>query len=173
MIATTTNNQAFFYFDGIPTKGCWVDLMEIRGWDDVRAELLKVYPDADIDEILCSDIEGYLVKPFYSSSCDAFSMNEWAEFADEISSSHLDLEVIEAYADNCSCSADLTISNIEESYMGAFDSDTDFAENYADECLLFDGVSNTVRSYFSFEDYWKCELRHYFYESNGHYFRNL
>lgn len=163
----------FFYIDGIPTKGVWVDLLPVRSWDDVAEKLQAAFPNAVIDEILCSDIEGYLVKPFYESSCDGFSMDAWAEFAEEVESSHLDLEVIEAYADNCSSWADVSISNIEDTYIGEYDSDADFAENYADDTGLLSGVPDTVRWYFDFEAYWKCELRHYFYESNGHYFRNL
>ena len=163
----------FFYIDGIPTKGVWVDLLPVRSWDDVAEKLQAAFPDSVIDEILCSDIEGYLVKPFYASSCDGFSMDAWADFADDVERSHLDLEVIEAYADNCSSWDDLSISNIEDTYMGEFDSDTAFAEDYAENCCLFEGASDTVRNYFDFEAYWKCDLRHYFYESNGHYFRNL
>jgi antirestriction protein len=163
----------FFYIDGIPTKGIWVDLMPVRSWDDVREALEVAYPNAVVDEILMADYEGSILKPFYASSCDAFSMTEWADFAEGLERTHLDMDVIEAYADNASSWEDVTIQNIEDSYMGQFDSDEDFAEDYAENSCLFEGVSDTVRYYFDFEHYWKAELRHYFYESNGYYFRNL
>lgn len=171
--APSIDCAGFFYIDGIPTKGLWVDLLPVRSWDDVKEKLEAAFPDSVVDEILCSDIEGYLVKPFYTSCCDAFSMDAWAEFADDVERSWLDLEVIEAYADNCSSWEDVTISNIEDSYIGQFDSDIAFAEDYAENCCIFDGCSDIARNYFDYEAYWKCELRHYFYESNGYYFRNL
>jgi antirestriction protein len=165
--------QGFFYIDGIPTKGIWVDLLPVRSWDDVREALEVAYPDSVVDEILMADYEGAILKPFYSSSCDGFSMTEWADFAAELESTHLDMKVIEAYSDNASSWEDVTIQNIEDSYVGEYDSDTAFAEGYADDMGLLMNVPETVKNYFDFEAYWKCELRHYFYESNGHYFRNL
>jgi len=168
-----TSVAGFFYIDGIPTKGIWVDLLPVRSWDDIKEQLENAFPDSVVDEILMADYEGDILKPFYSSSCDGFSMTEWAEFAAELESTHLDMEVIEAYADNASSWEDVTIQNIEDSYFGEYESDRDFAENYAEETGLFFGVSDTVKYYFDYESYWKCELRHYFYESNGHYFRNL
>ena len=100
-------------------------------------------------------------------------MAEWIEFQADRAGSHLDDEVIQAYADNASSWEDVTIQNIEDSYIGEYDSDTAFAEGYADDMGLLMNVPETVKYYFDYEAYWKCELRHYFYESNGHYFRNL
>lgn len=167
-----SENQGFFYVDGIPTKGLWIDLENIGAWEDIQEILSQAYPDWDGDEVLCADIEG-LPEIFYSSSCDGFSLDAWVEFWEEVKASHLDIEVIQAYADNASSWEDVTISNIEDSYYGQYDSDADFAENYAEDSCLLEGVPDTVKYYFDFEAYWKCELRHYFYESNGYYFRNL
>jgi antirestriction protein len=171
--ASGSSVAGFFYIDGIPTKGVWVDLLPVRSWDDIREALEVAYPNAVVDEILMADYEGSILKPFYASSCDAFSMTEWADFAEDLERTHLDMDVIEAYADNASSWEDVTIQNIEDSYIGEYESDVDFAENYAEDTGLFVGVSDTVKYYFDHEAYWKCELRHYFYESNGHYFRNL
>jgi antirestriction protein len=165
-------HQGFFYIDGIPTKGLWIDLGQVGAWEDIQMLLSEAFPDWDGDEVLCADVEG-LAKIFYSSSCDAFSLDAWVSFFDDVKRSHLDEEVIQAYADSASSWEDVTIQNIEDSYMGQFDSDEDFAEDYAENSCLFEGVSDTVRYYFDFEHYWKAELRHYFYESNGYYFRNL
>ena len=99
-------------------------------------------------------------------------MNAWVEFAADVASSNLDPEVIDAYCDNFCSEAECSVSDAEDCYMGQFDSPEDFAEDYADNCCLFDGCPDVVRSYFDFESYWKCELRHYFWESNGHYFSN-
>jgi len=163
----------FFYIDGIPTKGVWVDLLPVRSWDDIKEQLEAAFPNSVVDEILMADYEGDILKPFYSSSCDAFEMDAWAEFAEDLDGTHLDIEVIEAYCSNFSYASDCEISKIEEAYWGQADSDKAFAEEYAEETGLFSDVSQTVRYYFDFEAYWNCELRHYFWEADGYYFRNL
>jgi antirestriction protein len=163
----------FFYIDGIPTKGIWIDLLPVRGWSDIQEALEVAYPDSVVDEILMADYEGAILKPFYSSSCDGFSMTEWADFAEDLDGTHLDMEVIEAYCSNFFYASDITIDKIEESYWGQADSDKDFAENYADETGLLSDVSQTVRNYFDYQAFWDCELRHDFWEADGYYFRNL
>jgi len=165
--------QGFFYIDGIPTKGIWVDLLPVRSWEDVQTLLEDAFPDSVVDEILMADYEGEILKPFYSSSCDGFSMTEWADFAEALESTHLDIEVIEAYCSNFCYPSDCEIDKIEESYWGQADSDKEFAEDYADQTGLLSDVSQTVRNYFDFQAFWDCELRHDFTESNGYYFRNL
>jgi antirestriction protein len=166
-------NQGFFYIDGIPTKGVWVDLLPVRSWDDVREALEVQYPEAEIDEILMADYEGDILKPFYSSSCDAFEMDAWADFAEELDGCRLEIEVIEAYCSNFFYASDITIDKIEEAYFMQADSDKDFAEQFAEETGLLSDVPQTVRSYFDFQAYWDCELRHDFWEADGYYFRNL
>lgn len=163
----------FFYIDGIPTKGIWVDLLPVRSWDDIKEQLEEAFPDSVVDEILMADYEGAILKPFYSSSCDGFSMTEWADFAEELDGTHLDMEVIEAYASNFFYASDITIDKIEEAYFMQADSDKDFAEQYADETGLLSETPEAIRNYFDFQAYWDCELRHYFWEADGYYFRNL
>ena len=163
----------FFYIDGIPTKGLWVDLLPVRSWDDIKEALEVEFPEAEIDEILMADYEGAILKPFYSSNCDAFSMTEWTEFAEDLDGCHLDMEIIEAYCSNFFYASDITIDKIEEAYFMQADSDADFAEQFADETGLLHEVPQSVRSYFNFQQYWDCELRHDFWEADGYYFRNL
>lgn len=163
----------FFYIDGIPTKGVWVDLLPVRSWDDIKEQLENEFPNAVVDEILMADYEGEILKPFYSPSCDGFSMTEWAEFAEDLDGCHLDMEVIEAYCSNFHYASDITIDKIEEAYFMQADNDADFAEQFADETGLLHEVPQSLRSYFNFQQYWDCELRHYYWEADGYYFRNL
>lgn len=168
---TGSDNEAFFYIDGIPTKGCWVDMDDVRSWEDIHEALAVHFPNTDFDDILVADATGLCVH-FYSSSCDAFSMNAWSAFAEDVARSDLDPEVIDAYCSNFCSEDECDVSKAEDCYMGEYDSEEAFAEEYADNCCLFDQCPDVVRSYFDFQAYWDCELRHYFWESNGHYFRN-
>ena len=171
--ASGSSVAGFFYIDGIPTKGVWVDLLPVRSWDDIKEALEVAFPNAVVDEILMADYEGSIIKPFYASNCDFFSMTEWADFAEDLEGCSLDIEVIEAYCSNFSYASDITIDKIEEAYWGQADSDRDFSENFAEESGLLSDASQTVRNYFNFQAFWDCELRHDFWEADGHYFRNL
>jgi antirestriction protein len=166
------NNQAFFYIDGIPTKGAWIDLDDITDWDAVKSELAKslgLNAD-DLDEVLCSDIEG-LPRHFYASNCDAFSMTEWADFKEQLEATHLDAEVIDAYLDNMGTYGGVDISDIEDAYHGEYDDFTDFAQNLMEESGDLDQIPANLRFYFDFEAYGR-DLSFDFFESNGHFFRN-
>lgn len=162
-----SDNQAFFYIDGIPTKGLWVDVDEVGAWEDVAELLAVAFPESVIDEILCADVEG-LARHFYASNCDSFSMDAWQDFQSERQSTHLDDEVISAYFDNCGvCS----VSDVEDAYIGQYDSWTDFAEQYADETGMLSEVPENLRWYFDFEKFGH-DLSFDHFESDGYYFRN-
>lgn len=166
------NNQAFFYIDGIPTKGAWIDLDTITEWDEVKAELAKhLSIDADeLDEILCSDIEG-LPRHFYASNCDSFDMSAWADFKEQLDKTHLDAEVIDAYLENMGTYGGIDVSDIEDCYYGEFDDWTDFAYHLMEETGDLDQLPENLRHYFDFEKFGN-DLSFDFFESNGYFFRN-
>jgi antirestriction protein len=165
------NNQAFFYIDGIPTKGTWVDLDEVTTWEDVAHILSAKFPSSSFEEILCSDIEG-LPRHFYASNCDSFSMTEWADFKEQLDATHLDAEIIDAYLDNMGSSGGVDIDAIQDSYYGQYDDFTDFAHHLMEETGDLDQIPEGLRFYFDFEAYGR-DLSHDFFESNGYFFRNI
>lgn len=170
MIATTTTHQGFFYVDGIPTKGLWIDLMEVKSWDDIREELESHYPNSELDEILCADIEG-LPRHFYYSGADSFSMNEWVEFLEDWESrDHLEAEIIEAYFDNCGV---VSLDQVDEAYFGQFDSDEALAEYLIEETGDLNEIPEHLRYYFDYEKYARDLMMGDFFSSNGYYFRNI
>lgn len=164
------NNQAFFYIDGIPTKGDWVDLDEVSTWEDVAHLLSAKFPTSDFDEILCSDIEG-LPRHFYASNCDSFDMSAWADFKEQLDKTHLDAEVIDAYLDNMGTYGGIDVSDIEDCYYGEFDDWTDFAYHLMEETGDLDQLPENLRHYFDFEKFGN-DLSFDFFESNGYFFRN-
>lgn len=62
-------DKAFFYADGIPTKGIWIDLESADSWADIHEALtLAGVTESDYGgEILCADVEGSL-----AAYCDYF-----------------------------------------------------------------------------------------------------
>ena len=164
------NNQAFFYIDGIPTKGDWVDLDEVTTWEDVAHILSAKFPSSgfEFEEILCADVEG-LPRHFYSSNCDGFSMTEWADFKEQLSGTHLEAKVIDAYLDHQGGIDD--ISDIEEAYAGEYDSWEDFAYELLESTGDLEQIPESLRSYFDYEKFGR-DLSYDYFESNGYYFRN-
>jgi len=163
-----SDNQAFFYIDGIPTKGRWIDLETIGAWEDIQLQLSELFPSSPFDEVLCADVEG-LASHFYSSSCDGFDLDGWLEFLEEKAGTHLSDEVINAYFENCGASS---LSDVEEAYAGEHNSDLDFAQQLADDIGLLSGIDESLQCYFDWES-WSRDLMYDYFESNGHYFRNL
>jgi len=162
------DNQGFFYIDGIPTKGCWIDLDQVGAWEDIQLQLSELFPSAVVDEILCADVEG-LAHHFYASSCDSFDLDAWVEFLAEKDGTHLSDEVINAYFENCGASS---LSDVEEAYQGEYNSDEDFAVQLLDDTGDLMSIPESLRSYFDYEKFSRDLMMDYF-ESNGHYFRNL
>ena len=163
------DNQAFFYIDGIPTKGEWFDLDTISGWDEVEQQLADKF-DTEIDEVLCADVEG-LAKHFYASSSDSFSMTEWLEFRESKDSIGLADEVIDAYMENMGSSCDL--DDILEAYQGQFDSDEDFAIDLLEQTGDIAALPGHLSYYFDYEKYARDLMMGDFFAVNGYYFRNL
>lgn len=165
------DNQGFFYIDGIPTKGAWIDLDIVTDWDEIKEELAKslsIQSD-DIDEVLCADVEG-LARHFYSSNCDSFDLDAWTEFKDDLKGTHLDAEIIDAYLDNCGIGG-VTISNIEEAYAGMYDSWEDFAYELLESTGELNQIPDNLQSYFDYEKFGR-DLSYDYFESNNYYFRN-
>lgn len=161
-------HQGFFYIDGIPTKGLWIDLEMVGGWEDIQFQLSQEFPSASFDEVLCADVEG-LASHFYASNCDSFDLDGWLEFLEQKQTTHLEDEVISAYFDNCGVSS---LDNVEEAYAGEFNSDEDFGWDYIESTGMLSEMPENLRSYFDVEKFSRDLMFDYF-ESNGHYFRNL
>ena len=163
-----SDNQAFFYIDGIPTKGKWIDLETVGAWEDISLQLSELFPSSSFDEVLCADVEG-LCSHFYASNCDSFDLNAWLEFVEEKQTSGLSDEVISAYFDNCGVSS---LDDVEEAYQGEHNSDEDFATEFLDSTGMLSEMPENLRFYFDYSAFTR-DLMYDYFESNGHYFRNL
>jgi antirestriction protein len=172
MTTKTLDTSAFFYVDGIPTKGRWIDLDDVTSWDEIKEQLgAHLSMDADrIDEVLCADVEG-IARHFYASNCDGFDLSSWLEFKEALEESYLDVEVVEAYLDNMGAYGGVDISTIEESYYGEYDSFEDFVYQFVEDTCILDGLDDAVRGYFDYEKYGR-DLNYDYFESNGYIFRN-
>jgi antirestriction protein len=86
----------------------------------------------------------------------------------------LDAVAFEGFCDNQHISeddAEDAVDDFRDAYVGEFESEEVFAEWFAEDDGL--DIPSLVRSHIDWSDVFHCELRHDFYEVNGHYFRNI
>lgn len=170
MTTATATASAFFYIDGIPTKGCWVELDSSTTWEDIAQAIREKIPGADCDEILCAGAEG-LAEEFLSSH-DSFELKTFCEWMEAVERSHLDPEVISAYCSNLGEWSPEGVTNAEECYAGSYDSDEEFAEDLADQLGLLDQVPENLRYYFDMGRWANDLLMSDYFVNEGHYFHN-
>lgn len=160
------NTSGFFYIDGIPTKGEWVDLSILTEWEEIKEELakgLKIRADS-IDEVFCSDIDG-IARHFYHSNSDIFDLSAWVDFRADLEASNITEEIADAYLENCGSG---TVSDIEDAYYGEYENWEDFAYEMAENCF---SIPQEIASYFDYEKFGR-DLSYDYFESNGYFFRN-
>jgi len=155
--------RAFFYVDGIPTKGLWVALDSVNGWADIT-EAIQEAGFQNPDEILCADAEG-LARCFLTRY-DCFDLAgyigcmgscEWAS--------------VEAKAAYIDCFGSWDNSGFEEAYSGEWDSDTALAEDFIESTGMLSEMPDNLRSYFDTAAFTR-DLMFDYSESGGYYFRN-
>lgn len=153
-------------------KGKWVTVQDYNDAEELFSALAELHEDEESPEFMIQDREGH----FSGMIEESMSIQDFQEIYDVIEAlgnTHLDIEVIEAYADNLGSSIDAQlIENCEEAYQGSFDSDADFAENLAEEMGLTDKKQSWPHYCIDW-DYAARELMYDYFESKGHYFRNI
>jgi antirestriction protein len=78
--------------------------------------------------------------------------------------------VISAYFDNCGVAS---LDTVEEAYAGEWRSDEDFATDLLEQCGDLDSIPENLRYYFDYSAYARDLMISDYFESNGHYFRNI
>jgi len=170
MNTTTATAPAFFYIDGIPTKGAWVELDSSTTWETIADAIREAIPGADCDEILCADAEG-LARHFLSRY-DCFDLKAWTEWIEAAERTHLEPELIALYCDNIGQWDAETVQAAEDSYYGEHDSPEDFAAELLENTGELSSIPENLRYYFDFEKYARDLLITDFFETEGHYFWN-
>lgn len=100
---------------------------------------------------------------------------EVTEIFEELSDKHgFPIEAFVGFCDNqhlTAKDAEEAVDSFRDAYIGEFGSEEEFAEYFADEEGL--DIPSLVRPHIDWSDVWHCELRHDFYEIEGHFFRNI
>ena len=155
--------QAFFYVDGIPGNGCWIELNGTEGWGDIIRALYEA-GHKNPDEILCADAEG--LASHFLSQYDSFDLVGYVTCREECSWASEAAKA--AYMD---CFGSWDAQGFEDSYAGEWDSDLALTEDFIESTGMLDNIPDNLRDYFDMEAFARDLMMDYS-ESEGYYFRN-
>lgn len=163
-------NRAFYYVDGIPTKGCWVDLGQIDDTDDVLAALIKagVTQLNHGGDLLVADVEGALSWAFYSSQGDLLDLDDFVACRDECDDEEAAAAFIEWFGSWDS-------NTFDDAFQGHYASEEAYAEQLIEETGMLAEIPNHLQCYFNYEqfaaDLFICD---YYFADGGYVFnRNV
>lgn len=159
------NSRAFWYVDGEPCKGLWVDMDAIDSTDEVLDLLVESgFCTEDYGgDLLVADAEGLAYQ--FISSYGCFDLDGFAECRDHKG----DDDAKAAYMKNI---GEWNSDNFDDAYQGEYESDEAFAEQLSDDIGMLDEVPENLRCYFDFERFARDLMMDYF-EVDGYYFRSL
>lgn len=147
--------SAFWYVDGIPTKGCWIDMDSIDGTDEVLEELAEkgIIPRNEDGEpeyegdLLVADTEGILAG-IALGSYGSFDFDLFVKLRD----SGMEPEILEAW-NHCFGLFPDDMRTIEENYWGHYDSWEDMAKSLLEDTGELNSIPENLRYYFDYEKY--------------------
>lgn len=166
-------SQCFWYVDGEPTKGKWIDMDYINDTDEVLEELaeagyVKRNEDGEPEyggDLLVADAEGLALK--FLGSYGAFDLDDFVDCRDYLDSRQCTAseEALIAYID---MAGSWSKRGFEQDYVGEADSEEDFAEQHVDECWE---VPEHLQYYIDYERVARDIFINDFYFTDGFVFR--
>jgi len=125
-------------------NGAWLDLDDYSDKDSFLEACARLHADETDPEFMFQDYEGFPAS-FYCESSVSNELYDWINLDTD------DKELLAAYL-NC-MDQNGTIEQARDAFMGRADSEKEFAENFADETRLFDGIPDAIRYHFDYESY--------------------
>jgi antirestriction protein len=125
-------------------QGAWLDLDDYSDRDSFLEACARLHADESDPEFMFQDYEGFPASLYCESSVSS-------ELYDWVNLDHDDKELLAAYL--ICMDQNGTIEQARDALAGRANSEKEFAENYAEEIGLFDGVSDTISRYFDYESY--------------------
>lgn len=165
-------SQAFWYINGEPTNGKWIDMDYIDSTDEVLEELAEagIIPrdkDGEPDyggDLLVADAED-LAAAFLGSH-GSFDFDDFVEARDYVDRhKYIDEGAIKAYID---MAGSWSLSDFENCYHTTADSEKDFAQEYCEECM---DVPKALEGYIDYEKLARDLFINDFYFEDGYVFR--
>lgn len=171
-----TDNRAFYYINGEPCNGLWVDLDPLDDTDEVleilaEARIIPRNEDGEPDyggDLLVADTEGDLAECFLSSY-GMFDLAGFVEVRDFCIDQHTDESAAVAYI---GWMGEWNRAHFEETYCGKHDSERDYTEQLIDDTGMLSEMPENLRGYFDYEAYSRDLFISDYHFADGHVFRN-
>ena len=130
--------------------GAWIDLESCGDVDNFLEKCAELHANEADPELMFQDIKGF-PRSFYGESHIDPAVFDWLELDED------DRELLEVYQDNVESNGDIAAAR--EAFSGKFDSESDWAEQYWDDCGMLSEEPEFARQYIDFESYARdCRL---------------
>lgn len=162
--------EAFYYVDGDPLKGQWIDLENINDLDDVREVLaeggwIPRNEDGNPDyggDLLVADVEGDL--PYcFMGRYGSFDLDNFIDARD----SGFDVNAVAAFIYLFDC---WDAGRFSDNYIGEYDSPEDYVYESINDNGLLDSMPENLRCYFDYEACARDAMLSDISAHNGYYF---
>lgn len=131
-------------YNGGSIQGAWIDLEECGNIATFLEKCAELHSDESDPELMFQDFEGF-PEAFYCESHIDPAVFDWIELGGD------DRELLQVYQEKIDSSGD--IDKAREAFNGKFDSESDWAEQYWDDCGMLSEVPQFARNYIDFESY--------------------
>lgn len=163
-------NQVFWYVDGIPTKGKWIDMEYVSDFYEIRQALIEggFMPDTCDGDILAADAEG-LARAFIGDY-GSFYFADFIDCRDSEGDERAKIAFIEWHGS-------WDASEFEDCYIGDYSYHDnpvlEYAYQYIDDCYDLEKMLGNLSAYFDYEKFARdLQLGGDIAEHNGHLFHN-
>ena len=143
-------------------RGMWVDLSTFDSYEDFVNFCYAIHADEEDPELMYQDYEN-MPRSLYHESMGEKGFEkimEYCELCDEYS--------VEAVEDFLKFYSPEDLDNMEDAYVGVFDSKEDFAEEIVSDCYELDKMMGSLADYFDYNAYARdLFINDYKYGSHG------
>lgn len=147
--------------------GAWLNVLDYESEADFYEACRELHSDEADPEFMFQDFEN--MPKGMAGEC--WINEELFEMAAELATlSDTEAEAYEIFRNACSSGDDLSVERFRDCWMGEWDSEEDFAENFADECGYLNQMPDSLRCYFDFEKFARDLFLDGYYFDAGHVF---
>ena len=125
--------------------GMWVDLSTFDSYEDFKTFCLAIHADENEPELMYQDFE-IMSRSLYHESMGEKEFNnilEYCELCDDYS--------VEAVDDFLEIFRPEDLDNMQDAYVGEYDSKEDFAREIVNDCYDLDKMMGNLACYFDYE----------------------
>jgi len=132
-------------------KGAWLDLSDYADSEEFLTACAELHNDESDPEFMFQDYEDMPASLYSESGIDQ-AIWDYMDACEDMGE-----DVV-----NAACDLDIPLDRINDAYAGSADSETDYAEQYADDTGMLASMPENLRFYFDFErfarDLFMCDM---------------